>query len=33
MRVAIKDMQTLGYIKTVPPTLIDTRFLLEAMKT
>jgi NitT/TauT family transport system substrate-binding protein len=33
MRVAIKDMQSLGYIKNVPPNLIDTRFLREAMKT
>ncbi len=32
MRVAIKDMTTLGYIKQVPPTLIDFRFLKEAMK-
>jgi NitT/TauT family transport system substrate-binding protein len=33
MRVAIKDMTTLGYIKQVPPTLIDFRFLKEALKT
>ena len=33
MRVAIKDMTTLGYIKQVPPTLIDFRFLREALKT
>jgi len=32
MRVAIKDMTTLGYIKQVPPTLIDFRFLKEALK-
>jgi NitT/TauT family transport system substrate-binding protein len=32
MRVAIKDMQTLGYIKNVPANLIDTRFLKEALK-
>jgi len=33
MRVAIKDMTTLGYIKQVPPTLIDFRFLKDALKT
>jgi len=33
MRVAIKDMTTLGYIKQVPATLIDFRFLKEALKT
>lgn len=32
MRVAIKDMTTLGYIKRVPPTLIDFRFLKDALK-
>jgi ABC-type nitrate/sulfonate/bicarbonate transport system substrate-binding protein len=32
MRIAIKDMTTLGYIKQVPATLIDLRFLREAMK-
>ena len=33
MRVAIKDMTTLGYIKQVPPTLIDFRFLKDVLKT
>ena len=33
MRVAIQDMTTLGYIKQVPPTLIDFRFLKDALKT
>ena len=33
MRVAIKDMTALGYIKQVPPTLIDFRFLRDALKT
>jgi NitT/TauT family transport system substrate-binding protein len=33
MRVAIKDMTTLGYIKQVPPTLIDFRFLKAALQT
>ena len=33
MQVAIKDMTTLGYIKQVPPTLIDFRFLKDALKT
>jgi NitT/TauT family transport system substrate-binding protein len=33
MRVAIKDMTALGYIKQVPPTLIDFRFLKDALKT
>jgi len=33
MRVAIKDMTTLGYIKQVPPTLIDFRFLKDALKS
>ena len=33
MRVAIKDMTTLGYIKTVPANLIDFRFLNEALKS
>jgi NitT/TauT family transport system substrate-binding protein len=32
MRVAIKDMTTLGYIKQVPPTLIDFRFLKAALQ-
>ena len=32
MRVAIKDMITLGYIKQVPPTLIDFRFLKAALQ-
>jgi NitT/TauT family transport system substrate-binding protein len=32
MRVAIKDMTSLGYIKNVPPTLIDFRFLKDALK-
>jgi ABC-type nitrate/sulfonate/bicarbonate transport system substrate-binding protein len=32
MRVAIADMTTLGYIKQVPPNLIDFRFLNEALK-
>ena len=32
MRVAIKDMTTLGYIKQVPPTLIDFRFLKSALQ-
>jgi NitT/TauT family transport system substrate-binding protein len=32
MRVAIKDMTTLGYIKQVPATLIDLRFLKDALK-
>jgi len=32
MRVAIKDMITLGYIKQVPATLIDFRFLKDALK-
>jgi NitT/TauT family transport system substrate-binding protein len=32
MRVAIADMTTLGYIKTVPANLIDLRFLRDAMK-
>ena len=32
MRVAIQDMTTLGYIKQVPPTLIDFRFLKDALK-
>jgi hypothetical protein len=31
--VAIEDMTTLGYIKQVPPTLIDFRFLKDALKT
>jgi NitT/TauT family transport system substrate-binding protein len=33
MRVAIEDMTTLGYIKTVPQNLIDFRFLSEALKS
>ena len=32
MRVAIADMQTLGYIKQLPPTVIDLRYLRDAMK-
>lgn len=32
MRVAIADMTALGYIKQVPPTLIDFRFLRDALK-
>jgi NitT/TauT family transport system substrate-binding protein len=32
MRVAIADMTTLGYIKQVPPNLIDFRFLNDALK-
>lgn len=32
MRTAIADMTTLGYIKKVPDTLIDFRFLREALK-
>jgi NitT/TauT family transport system substrate-binding protein len=32
MRVAIKDMTALGYIKQVPQTLIDFRFLKDALK-
>jgi NitT/TauT family transport system substrate-binding protein len=32
MQVAIKDMTTLGYIKQVPPTLIDFRFLKAALQ-
>jgi NitT/TauT family transport system substrate-binding protein len=32
MRVAIKDMAALGYIKQVPQTLIDFRFLKDALK-
>jgi NitT/TauT family transport system substrate-binding protein len=32
MRVAIADMTTLGYIKSVPANLIDFRFLKDALK-
>ncbi len=32
MQVAIADMRALGYIKTLPPNLIDLRFLRDAMK-
>ena len=32
MKVAIADMTTLGYIKSVPNNLIDFRFLKDAMK-
>jgi NitT/TauT family transport system substrate-binding protein len=32
MQTAIKDMTALGYIKKVPPNLIDFRFLKEALK-
>lgn len=32
MRVAIADMTALGYLKNVPPSVIDLRFLRDAMK-
>ena len=32
MGIAIADMTTLGYIKTVPDGVIDFRFLRESMK-
>jgi ABC-type nitrate/sulfonate/bicarbonate transport system substrate-binding protein len=32
MRIALDDMQKLGYIKQVPPSLIDLKYLRDALK-